>query len=179
MFFSKLKYESWNKMNAVSLTSNQLDIPFHTKMEQISKEELAEESDFNYDVKTVIDFYAENFSISKGLFYILLNKKLTKERLYKIISQSELLKVDFFDLMLEVSETLGDSNFLMFSPSMFNLVYEEITKEFVTFSDCIENYLVETYFSFNIEEQEETDYYNKSYNIDSENPHENMAWDMY
>jgi predicted glutamine amidotransferase len=179
MFFSKLKYESWNKMNAVSLTSNQLDIPFHTKMEQISKEELAEESDFNYDVKTVIDFYAENFSISKGLFYILLNKKLTKERLYKIISQSELLKVDFFDLMLEVSETLGDSNFLMFSPSMFNLVYEEITKEFVTFSDCIENYLVETYFSFNIEEEEETDYYNKSYNIDSENPYENMAWDMY
>lgn len=177
MFFHKLKYDSWNKMSVVSLTTNQLDIPFHTKVEQVDQEELMDETDFNYDVKTVIDFYTEHFSMNKSLFYILLNKKLSKEKLYKIISKSEILKTDYFDLMLDMTETLASTNFLTFSAYMFDLTYTELTKEYVTLADAVENYLVEMYFSVN-SEQEEEEYYTSSFNIDPENPYESMAWDM-
>lgn len=175
MFFNKLKYDSWNKMSVVSLTDNQLDIPFNNKIELIEQEEIMNENDFNYDVTTVVDFYVEHFSINRSLFYILLNKRLSKERLYKIISKSELFKTDFFDLMLEMSETLANSNLLHFSAIMFDSVYTELTKEYVTFADAVENYLVETYFTLNIEEDDDP---YKSLKDDLENPFENMAWEM-
>ena len=177
MFFNKLKFESFNKMSVVSLTDNQLDIPFNNKIDSIAQEELIDETDFNYDLVTVIDFYVENFNISKSLFYVLLNKKLSKERLYKIISKSELFKADFFDLMLEISETLANSNSLHFSATMFDSVYKELTKEYVTFADAIENYLVETYFSFDLEEEDDVDG-EINPNINPFDNWENEAWGM-